>query len=215
MTDVSACSQGLDIQLIVLLTPENSDLTLTQNSIKGNIIGCHLIRINVKAGVCSTCPWDSCKMWFPWKPIRSVRHSVQKQLQTSVPGQHECFNEFVFIGRGLKNNNRPAKVKIGSPALKHVNCVTAIVQKHPRWRHTEVLLVLLALCVSVKTDVHLWAANDWIFQSVVVSLQHSLYVVPALACLDDSMEDFLRHFKAFCSYTHGLAELFDDFKVFR
>lgn len=59
-TRASACSQGLDIQLIVLLTSETSDPSVTHNPTKGNIIGCHLIRINVNFTV-------QCKMWFPWK----------------------------------------------------------------------------------------------------------------------------------------------------
>lgn len=69
-TRASACSQGLDIQLIVLLTSETSDPPVTYNPTKGNIIGCHLIRINVKAPVRWTRPWNftvRCKMWFPWK----------------------------------------------------------------------------------------------------------------------------------------------------
>lgn len=45
-------------------------LSVTHNPTKGNIIGCHLIRINVKASVRWTRPWNStvrCKMWFLWK----------------------------------------------------------------------------------------------------------------------------------------------------
>lgn len=107
---VTACSQGLDTELIVLLTSETSDLTVTQNSFKGNIIGCHLIQINVKAAVGWTRPWNftvECKMWFPWKPICRERTAL-KQLQTSLPDQHECFYESVFIGHGRKKKQQPA-----------------------------------------------------------------------------------------------------------
>lgn len=218
-TCASACSQGLDIQLIVLLTSETSDPSVTHNPTKGNIIGCHLIRINVKAPVRWTRPWNftvQCKMWFPWKTHLRCENGAETAPDGSAKStwmfQWICFH---WARTKKKNNNRRAKGKIGCPALKHEHAsrVTVIAQKHhPGWRDTRVPLAQLALCVSVradKPDVHLWAARVWIFQSAVVSCRHSL-----LRCASLDVPRWhgrsLGRFKSFRSSVQWLAEVVMD-----
>lgn len=194
-TRASACSQGLDIQLIVLLTSETSDPPVTHNPTKGNIIGCHLIRINVKAPVRWTRPWNftvRCKMWFPWKTHLRCENGAETAPDGSAKSawmfQWICFH---WARTKTKQNKWPTEKlavppsNMNMPAVWQWLCKSIIqVEEAHRCRWLSWRCVFPSGLTSQTCTCE--RRKSEFFKALLSPVGTACCVAPALTCLADT-----------------------------